>query len=111
MDYADVLGIPFDSTAKPVVAPPQPPRETVQVKAVKRQRDHLQIRFPRVDGYRVELPNERLTARVTEDSILELTPERGSAPHIPGWRASSAKLWTSTLSIVAMCASRRCSSS
>ena len=30
VDYADVLGIPFDFTAKPVVAPPQPPRETVR---------------------------------------------------------------------------------
>jgi len=30
-----VLGIPFDFTAKPVIAPPQPPRETIQVKAVR----------------------------------------------------------------------------
>ena len=34
VEYADVLGIPFDFTAKPVVAPPQPPRETIHVKAV-----------------------------------------------------------------------------
>jgi type III restriction enzyme len=33
--YADVLGIPFDFTAKPVIAPPQPPRETVHVKAMR----------------------------------------------------------------------------
>ncbi len=33
VEYADVFGIPFDFTAKPVVAPPQPPRETIQVKA------------------------------------------------------------------------------
>ena len=26
------------------------------------ERDHLEIRFPRVAGYRVELPEERLTA-------------------------------------------------
>ena len=32
VEYADVLGIPFDFTAKPVVAPPQPPRETIQVR-------------------------------------------------------------------------------
>ena len=32
VEYADVLGIPFDFTAKPVVAPPQPPRETVRVR-------------------------------------------------------------------------------
>ena len=64
VEYADVFGIPFDFTAKPVVAPPQPPRETVQVKAVRPERDALEIRFPRVEGYRVELPEERLTADV-----------------------------------------------
>ena len=50
VEYADVLGIPFDFTAKPVVAPPQPPRETVQVRAIRPDRDHLEIRFPRVEG-------------------------------------------------------------
>ena len=75
VEYADVLGIPFDFTAKPVVAPPQPPRETIQVKAVRPDRDFLEIRFPRVGGYRVELPNERLTAEFNDDSVLELTPE------------------------------------
>lgn len=75
VEYADVLGIPFDFTAKPVVAPPQPPRETVVVKAVRPERDALEIRFPRVVGYRVELPEERLTAQFNEDSVLELTPD------------------------------------
>jgi type III restriction enzyme len=75
VEYADVFGIPFDFTAKPVVAPPQPPRETVQVKAVSPARDALEISFPRVEGYRVELPEERLTADFNEDSILELSPD------------------------------------
>lgn len=75
VEYADVLGIPFDFTAKPVVAPPQPPRETIQVKAVRPDRDALEIPFPRVVGYRTELPEERLTAGFTDDSVLELTPE------------------------------------
>lgn len=75
VEYADILGIPFDFTAKPVIAPPQPPRETIQVKAVRPDRDHLEIRFPRVEGYRVELPEERLTAVFNNDSILELTPD------------------------------------
>jgi type III restriction enzyme len=75
VEYADVLGIPFDFTAKPVVAPPQPPRETIQVKAVRPERDALEIRFPRVAGYRVELPEERLTAEFNDDSVLELSPE------------------------------------
>lgn len=75
VEYADVLGIPFDFTAKPVVAPPQPPRETVHVKAVRPDRDHLEIRFPRVEGYRVELPEEKLSANFTVDSTMELTPD------------------------------------
>ncbi len=75
VEYADVLGIPFDFTAKPVVAPPKQPRETVQVRAVRPERDALEICFPRVAGYRVELPEERLEAEFNKDSVLELTPE------------------------------------
>jgi type III restriction enzyme len=75
VEYADVMGIPFDFTAKPVVAPPQPPRATVHVHAVRPERDALEIRFPRVEGYRVDLPEERLTAKFTPDSTLVLSPE------------------------------------
>lgn len=75
VEYADVLGIPFDFAAKPVVAPPVPPRQTIQVKAVRPDRDALEIRFPHVLGYRTELPTERLTAQFGDDSFLELTPE------------------------------------
>ncbi len=48
VEYAEVLGIPFDFTAKPVVAPPQPPRRTIQVRVVRPDRDDLEISFPRV---------------------------------------------------------------
>ena len=63
VEYADVLGIPFDFTAKPVPAPPLPPRPTIEVKAMRPDRDHLEIRFPRVSGYRVELPEDKLHVR------------------------------------------------
>jgi len=75
VEYADVLGIPFDFTARPVAAPPQPPPETYAVKAIRPERDALEIRFPRVQGYRIELPEEKLSAVFNADSILELTPE------------------------------------
>ena len=74
VEYADVFGIPFNFTAKPVVSPPQPPRETVQVKAMRPDRDALEIQFPRVEGYRVELPEERLSASFNDESILTLSP-------------------------------------
>ena len=74
VEYADILGIPFDFTAKPVISKPQTPRESVHVYAVRPERDPLEIQFPRVEGYRVELPNERLEAEFNADSVLELTP-------------------------------------
>ncbi|MCX8518551.1 MAG: DEAD/DEAH box helicase family protein, partial [Methylophilaceae bacterium] len=74
VEYADVLGIPFDFNAKPVIAPPQPPRETIRVHALP-ERAALSIQFPRVQGYRIELPEERLSAQFTADSCFELTPE------------------------------------
>jgi type III restriction enzyme len=75
VEYADIFGIPFDFTAEAVPAPVQPPRETIVVKAMRPERDALEIHFPRVEGYRVELPDERLTAKFTADSTLELTPD------------------------------------
>lgn len=75
VEYADVLGIPFDFNAKPVVAPPQQPRETIRVKAISPERDALEIRFPRVKGYRVDLPDTQIHAQFTPDSTLVLSPE------------------------------------
>jgi len=74
-EYADIYGIPFDFTAKPTVAPPAPPKDVVTVKAVNPERAHLEITFPRVDGYRVEHPKEKLRAEFTQNSTLTLTPD------------------------------------
>lgn len=75
VEYADVLGIPFDFTAQPVISKPSPPENMERVHAISPARDTSEIRYPRVDGYRTELPSERLTASFSEDSTLELTPE------------------------------------
>ena len=75
VEYADVLGIPFDFTAEPVVAPPREPRQTIHVHAVRPERDALAIDFPRVEGFSVELPEDCLMARFTQNSVLTLTPE------------------------------------
>jgi hypothetical protein len=42
---------------------------------VRPERDALEIRFPRVEGYRIELPEERLSGEFDDDSVLELTPD------------------------------------
>ncbi len=75
VEYADVLGIPFDFTAKPVDAPPPPPVSTTEIRAVTPERDACEIRFPRVSGYRVVLPETTLRAEFNEDSTYRLTPE------------------------------------
>ncbi|MEB3193189.1 MAG: DEAD/DEAH box helicase family protein [Snowella sp.] len=74
VEYADVLGIPFDFNAKPAIVKQVKPRQTIHVRAVRPDRDRLEITFPCVEGYRVELPSTQLTAKFGEDSLLELTP-------------------------------------
>lgn len=79
VEYADVFGIPFDFTAKPMIAPVKTPKKTTHICAVSPDRDHLAITFPRVTGYRVELPEDQIRAKFSEDSVLHLTPETVAA--------------------------------
>lgn len=73
VEYADIMGIPFDFARSPQVAKPTVPKPVTRVHAI-RERAELEIRFPRVSGYRRELPTERLEAEFDEDSRLEITP-------------------------------------
>ena len=71
--YADVFGVPFDFTAKPAIAPPKPPKPTTRVRALP-ERSHLEIKFPRIEGYDVVRDRiETLTPRFNEDSNYALT--------------------------------------
>lgn len=74
VEYADILGIPFDFTAKPVVPKPTKPKPVTRVHAVK-GREVLTISFPRVTGYRKDLADESIRAEFTDDSKLLLTPK------------------------------------
>ena len=73
VEYADIMGIPFDFARSPQVTIPKPPKPVTRVHAI-RERADLEIRFPRVSGYRRELPTERLEASFDESSRLEITP-------------------------------------
>ena len=75
VEYADILGIPFDFTSQAVPGPPQPPPPTIQVKAISPERDAQEILFPHVIGYRAELPDDQVKATFNDDHILNLTPE------------------------------------
>jgi type III restriction enzyme len=73
-EYADILGIPFDFATEPQKVVRTPPKPITRVQAVK-ERERLAIRFPRVAGYRTELPPDRIAATFNADSTLRVTPE------------------------------------
>lgn len=57
-EYANVYGIPFQFVAgEPVGGEPAPPKPSIHVHAVEGRED-LRITFPKLDGYRVEIPDE-----------------------------------------------------
>lgn len=74
VEYADIMGIPFDFARSPQKVDPKPPKPVTRVHAIP-ERSELEIRFPRVSGYRRELPSEKLEGKFDEDSRLVITPE------------------------------------
>ncbi len=106
VEYADVLGIPFDFTAKPVIAPPQPPRKTIQVKAILPERDTLEIRFPRP----AIVWNCRKSAspRLLPTIRYLNSPRPSLVLRSPKTPASSVKTLTLPWSISAICDVLRC---
>ena len=76
-EYADIMGIDGLNLAPQdaVTATPVPPRRTVRVEAVSPDRDACEIRFPRVEGYRVELPDTAIAADWSKIEPYILTPE------------------------------------
>lgn len=79
-EYAEVYGVPFSfipcsgSAADPKPAPPP-----TRVRALEERID-CEITFPRVLGYKYDLPTDKLTATFTEDSQFALTTQM-----VPSW--------------------------
>ena len=71
-EYAEVYGVPFAFIPSDRQIPkPREPRPAVEVRALPERWD-LAIHFPKLDGYRVELPDETLHADFDEDSRMHL---------------------------------------
>ncbi len=79
-EYANVYGIPFQfiSSDRPM-ADPRPAKPVVEVAAVE-GREHLRITFPKLDGYRIEIPDEPLILDLTDAPRLEIGPNT-----VPRW--------------------------
>ncbi|RBY86777.1 BPTD_3080 family restriction endonuclease [Blastococcus sp. TF02A-26] len=71
-EYAEVYGVPFSFIASSGTTRETPTRPVVRVRALS-ERSHLAMTFPRVTGYRYDIPDQRLVAAFAEDSQLRLT--------------------------------------
>ena len=72
-EYAEVYGVPFSFIpCSGATATPTPGPATTHVRALE-DRATLEITFPRVQGYRFDVPAERLTAVFTEASHYALS--------------------------------------
>jgi type III restriction enzyme len=74
VEYAEVYGIPFSfipTSGAPV--DPKPGPMPTHVRALEDREADCLITFPRIDGYRYELPAERLDAKFTDKSKLTLS--------------------------------------
>jgi len=71
-EYASVYGVPFDFVPSDVnAANPKPRVPAVEVRALP-DRAEYRITFPKVDGYRVEIPDEMFHADFTTESHLHV---------------------------------------
>jgi type III restriction enzyme len=78
VEYAEVYGVPFSFIPAAGSQPePKPGPMPTRVRALE-ERIACEISFPRLIGYRYDLPHEKLTARFDEDSHLALTTQ-----HVP----------------------------
>ncbi len=79
-EYANVYGIPFQfiSSDRPVTDP-LPPKPVQEVAAVE-GREHLRITFPKLDGYRIELPDEEIYLDLENAPVFEIGPNT-----VPRW--------------------------
>jgi type III restriction enzyme len=71
-EYAEVLGVPFTFLSTTQAGKPKVPKPILTVRALP-DRSKLRIEFPRVVGYRFEMPSEHLTATFDASSELELS--------------------------------------
>ena len=87
VEYAEVYGIPFSFIpTREAPKPGTPPKRPTRVRALE-ERIEYEISFPRLEGYRYDLPGDHLTATFNADSqmaisTLDLPTKTENAPII-----------------------------
>lgn len=77
-EYAEVYGVPFilwDDDGGPTPPPPPPP-EFHRVRALPERAAEYEIFFPRVEGYRYEIDEKKLSAKFDDDSKVTIENEQ-----------------------------------
>src|SRR6266851_2455801 len=80
-EYAEVYGVPFSFIPASGIGKERPPKPVHRVRAMD-DRVALEITFPRVTGYRYELPAEHLHAEFGIDSRKVLAPSDVPMPTV-----------------------------
>lgn len=70
-EYADVFGVPFSFIPSTWTAEPQPPKAVNRVYAIV-ERENLEIKFPRVIGYKYEFNEENMKADFSKDTLTKI---------------------------------------
>lgn len=79
-EYANVYGIPFQFIPSDKPLPdPRPARPVIEVAAVAGRED-LRITFPKLDGYRVEVPDDAISIDTENAAEFEIGPST-----VPRW--------------------------
>jgi type III restriction enzyme len=73
-EYAEVYGVPFSFLSVQGDGGVKKPRFVREVRALA-ERSALRIEFPRVIGYRFEMPTDHLEAEFDTTSMLQLSPK------------------------------------
>jgi type III restriction enzyme len=75
-EYAEVYGVPFSIIPADADVPaPKPKSPQTDVRALS-DRSHLEITFPKLDGYRIEIPEQKLAWQFGEHTKYALSSER-----------------------------------
>ncbi|MCU4187224.1 DEAD/DEAH box helicase family protein [Acidiferrimicrobium sp. IK] len=83
-EYAEVYGVPFAFLpSEKSIAPAPPSRPAIEVRALD-ERLPLRITFPKVDGYRIEVPEMPVAFDKTDTSTLHVDREL-----VPTWTETS----------------------
>lgn len=75
-EYAEVYGVPFNFLKVEGGGPKPPPKFVHRVMALESREAQYEIKFPRLEGYRYELNEQKLSATFTDESrtIIENEP-------------------------------------